>query len=302
MRVAIIIPVYNAENTLGLLLDTIKQQTIKPDYILAIDSSSSDSTVSILQARNIKYHTIKTIDFNHGTTRKYATSLVDADIYILLTQDVRLVNERALENLVNVFSDEKIGCAYGRQLPNKDADILATHLRLFSYPKTSSIKNYEDRELLGIMTCANSDNFAAYRKTALLDIGGFPNNVILAEDMYAAAKMLIHGWKVAYKADAMIYHSHNYTLVQEFKRYFDVGVFHAMNPWIFKTFNGHISDCVKYLQSAIIYCINRHAYCTIPRAIASVFIGYFGFFIGKHYKLIPNTIRKKISMYNNFWE
>ena len=81
-------------------------------------------------------------------------------------------------------------------------------------------------------TAFNSNSFAAYRRKALKDVGGFPINTILSEDMYVTAKMLLKNWSVAYCADAKVYHSHNYTIWQEFKRYFDIGVFHAKEAWI----------------------------------------------------------------------
>lgn len=302
MKTALILPANNAAATLGLLLDAIRQQTTQPDYLLVVDVSSIDATVDILKSYNVTYYTIKAADFNHGTTRKYATSLVDADIYIFLTQDVSFVDKYALRNILAAFSDEKVGCVYGRQLPNKDADVLARYLRLFAYSETSSVRSYDDRERLGIMTCANSDNFAAYRKEALVDIGGMPENVILGEDMYVAAKMLMRGWKVVYRADAMIYHSHNYTLAQEFKRFFDTGVFHAMNPWILENFPGRIKDGVVYAKSAFLYCIKQKEYLVLPRVLGNLLAKYFGFFVGKHYKLVPGSIRKKISLYNGFWD
>src|SRR3989337_4407610 len=101
MRTAIIFPAYNAANAVGLLLDTIRQQTLQPDYILAIDSSSTDATVEILKSYDVMCYSIKPLDFNHGTTRKYAISLIDADIYIFLTQDVILVNKDVIRNLLN---------------------------------------------------------------------------------------------------------------------------------------------------------------------------------------------------------
>lgn len=302
MKTSVIFPTYNASETIVSLLSSIQQQTLKPDHILAIDSSSSDNTIEILKARNISYHIIKTSDFNHGTTRKYATSLVDADIYIFLTQDVILANEDAFKNILNAFKDEKIGCAYGRQLPNENANVLAAHLRLFAYPKTSEIRSYDRRKKLGLITCSNSDNFAAYRKKALFETGGIPENIIFGEDMHVAANMLIQGWKVAYIADAMIYHSHNYTILQEFKRYFDTGVFHAMNPWILENFNNNFSNAIEYFKSVILYCINSKASTVLPKAIVSVFAKYFGFCIGKHYKLVPFSLRKKMSMYNHYWD
>lgn len=301
MKTALIFPTYNATATLGLLLDSIRQQFLQPDHILAIDSSSSDDTIEILKKYNIEYRIIEAFDFDHGTTRKYATSLIDADIYIFVTQDVSFVDKYALKNLLHAFVDTRVGCAYGRQLPNKNADILAAHSRLFAYPETNSIKSYEDRKRLGIQTCFNSDNFSAYRKEALLDIGGLPENIIFAEDMCAAAKMLIKGWKVAYQADALIYHSHNYAFGQEFKRYFDTGVFHTMNPWVLGIFPAYFKDLVKYIRSVFSCCLKQRQCLVLSKAAGILFTRYFGFLVGRHYKSIPLFIRKKLSMNSNFW-
>mgnify|MGYP002090378631 FL=1 len=35
---------------------------------------------------------------------------------------------------------------------------------------------------------------------------------MLSEDMYVTAKMLLNKWLVVYCSDAMVYHSHNYTI------------------------------------------------------------------------------------------
>jgi rhamnosyltransferase len=307
MKIAVIFPTYNAAATLAAFLDSLKRQTIQPDDIIAVDASSTDNTVEILKSYNINYYSIDLDKFNHGSTRKYAASLAnkDTDVYIFLTQDIIFVNENSLSNILKVFSDPKIGCAYGRQLPNKNADVLARHLKLFAYPENSVIKTYADREYLGIMTCANSDNFAAYRKEALFAVGGMPEGVFFAEDMYVAAKMLLQEWKVAYCADAMIYHSHNYTFWQEFKHYFDAGAFHAMNPWIFENFSCRVSNSIKYLKSFFGYCIKQsikhNEYFILPRALGSILAKYFGFLMGKHYKLIPSVLREKISLCDYYW-
>lgn len=41
--------------------------------------------------------------------------------------------------------------------------------------------------------------------------------------------MVLAGWYNAYCAEAKVYHSHNYTILQEVRRYFDTGAFHAMS-------------------------------------------------------------------------
>ena len=74
-----------------------------------------------------------------------------------------------------------------------------------------------------------SNSFSAYRISAFEKLGGFPSNTILCEDMYFTAKAVKAGFKVAYTTNAVVRHSHNYTPMEEFKRYFDIGVFHQMN-------------------------------------------------------------------------
>lgn len=59
--------------------------------------------------------------------------------------------------------------------------------------------------------------------------------MIFGEDTIAAAMLLQGGKKIAYVSDAEAYHSHNYTVGQEFKRYFDIGVLHSTENWILQS-------------------------------------------------------------------
>jgi len=52
--------------------------------------------------------------------------------------------------------------------------------------------------LYGIKTAFLSNSFSAYRKKALQEIGWFKDNLILGEDTYAGAKLLLKGYKIAY--------------------------------------------------------------------------------------------------------
>ncbi|MCL5796669.1 MAG: glycosyltransferase, partial [Gammaproteobacteria bacterium] len=185
-----------------------------------IDSSSNDQTVVLAQQAGFQTHIIGKKEFNHGGTRQLAVSLLplDTDVVVFLTQDALLATYDAIQKLVAVFEDEQVGCAYGRQLPHEDATVLAAHARLFNYGEQSYFRTSSDIPFYGIRTAFLSNSFAAYRVSALKKVGGFPNNLILAEDMIVAAKMLQSRYAVAYVADACVYHSHNYSPWQEFKR------------------------------------------------------------------------------------
>lgn len=78
--------------------------------------------------------------------------------------------------------------------------------------------------------------------------------------MYVAAKMLKCGWKVAYCANATVYHSHNYSLLDEFRRYFDIGVFNAREPWVLAEFGVAESEGVKFIRSEFLFLFRKNAF------------------------------------------
>ena len=148
-----------------------------------------------------------------------------------------LKDNESLAKLVKIFGANKsVGLAYGRQLPHLNATNEAKFLRAFNYPAESQLRSFDDRKIFGIKTAFASNSFAAYRIESLQKVGGFPKNVPLCEDMFVAAKMLMNGWKIFYAADSQVFHSHNYTAAQEFRRYMEIGKFHAQEPWIRETF------------------------------------------------------------------
>lgn len=300
-KIQVIIPIYKPDHKLIELLQKIKGQSIEDIPLLIIDSGSNDEYKSEIKNMNCLVKKIDVKTFNHGGTRQMGADMFpDKDIYIFLTQDAILVNEKSIENIVKVFDNFNIGCAYGRQLPHKDANLFSSYARLFNYKDKSYIYSINDKEKYGIKTAFNSNSFAAYRRKALNEIGGFPIDTILSEDMYVAAKMLLNKWSVAYCSDAMVYHSHNYTIWQEFKRYFDIGVFYSRESWIKDTFGGAEGEGKKYIISEFKYLIKRNIVLIFPMIIRDI-MKFFGFRLGMKERFINKHIKRKISMTKNFW-
>lgn len=300
-KIQVIIPIYKPDHKLIELLKKIKEQSIEDIPLLIIDSGSNDEYKSEIKNMNCLVKKIDVKTFNHGGTRQMGADMFpDKDIYIFLTQDAILANEKSIENIVKVFDNFNIGCAYGRQLPHKDANLFSSYARLFNYKDKSYIYSINDKEKYGIKTAFNSNSFAAYRRKALNEIGGFPINTILSEDMYVAAKMLLNKWSVAYCSDAMVYHSHNYTIWQEFKRYFDIGVFHSRESWIKDTFGRAEGEGKKYIISEFKYLIKRNIVLIFPMIIRDI-MKILGFRLGMKERFINKHIKRKISMTKNFW-
>ena len=237
MNCGLIIPTLNAGEQFKKLLEQLAAQTL-PTKKLIVDSESTDGTAELAKNFGVEVLTIPRKTFNHGATRQLALEkILPLDVIIFLTQDVLLHDDESLAKLVKIFStDKSVGLSYGRQLPHLNATNEAKFLRAFNYPPESQLRSFDDRKIYGLKTAFASNSFAAYRVEALKSVGGFPLNVPLCEDMYVAAKMLMSGWKIYYAAEAQVYHSHNYTASQEFRRYVQIGKFHAQESWIRETF------------------------------------------------------------------
>ena len=303
MKIQIIVPIYHPDNKFLDLLDSISRQIAEDYSLLILDSGSAKQYKQKLSS--IEHTDVWDIDprtFNHGRTRQMGIDRnPDKDIFIFLTQDAILADDKAIQNLIDAFENPRIGCAYGRQLPHKDANIFASIARNFNYGEKSQTRFYEDRKQYGIKTAFISNSFAAYRREAMEEVGGFPNDVILSEDMCVAAKMLLKGWGVAYVADAKVYHSHNYTVMQEFKRYFDIGVFHARESWIRDNFGTAEKTGSRFIAYEFKKIKEKDPW-RLPEMVLRDGTKFLGYRLGIKESLFSYSTKKKVSMMPRYWE
>jgi len=302
MNLSIIIPTYNAQNYLEKLLSSIKNQSITNFQLIIIDSSSKDATVNIAKKFTNNIVVIPQNEFDHGGTRAKAAHIAKGDILIYLTQDALPCDNLTIENIVKVFDDKKIGAAYGKQVSYEDTNLFGKHLREFNYRETSYVRDKSDIKQFGLKTAFLSDSFAAYRKSALESIGLFKDGLILGEDTYAGAKMILSGYSLAYVAEAKVYHSHSYTVFQEFKRYFDIGVFHKSESWILESFGKAEGEGMKYIKSEIKYLLSNDAWYLLPEFIVRNGMKYLGYKLGQRYEKLPMWVIKKLSMHHRWWD
>jgi rhamnosyltransferase len=300
-KVGLIVPTLNAGSLWQSWLKAYQQQTRKPDCLLVIDSSSGDNTAALARVHGFEVLVIPKSEFNHGGTRQSGVNRLPAvDIIVFLTQDTLLASPDGIERLLAVFDDRQVGAAYGRQLPHRNAGPIAAHARLFNYPAESQLRCLEDRSRFGIKTVFISNSFAAYRRNALMQVGGFPVDTIMNEDTYVAGKMLVSGWRIAYCADAQVFHSHDYSFLDEFKRYFDIGVFHTDSSWLQQTFGGASGEGLRFVISEMRYLM-KHAPWLIPSAVLRTGLKWLGFKLGSLYLGLPRTILRCFSLHKTYW-
>jgi rhamnosyltransferase len=298
--ISLIIPTYNAEPLIDTVLQAIKKNQYSID-ILIIDSSSSDNTVNtVLQHDDVKVIIISQKAFNHGGTREFARKQVTADIVVFLTQDAIPTSVDFIEKLTfPLLTSDTIAVSYGRQIPHDGADIFETFPREYNYGLDFQVRSIKDIEHYGVYTFFCSNSCAAYKNKALDEIGGF-KSVLTNEDYFAVAELLQKGYEIAYVPEAIVKHSHRYTLWQEFQRYFDTGYVRAENPIIQKLVGQAEKRGIGFV-SALIKKLWIESPSLIPYAIVQSLIKWLGFRAGFYGNNLPVWLKKKVSQQGYYW-
>jgi len=300
-RVEVIIPTYNAARYWRELSTGIRAQNLKPDRVIVIDSSSKDGTAELARRDGFEVLEIPARQFNHGGTRQMgADHAPDASILLYLTQDAAPYGTEAFTNLVRAFENPEIGAAYGRQLPREKASPIEAHGRHFSYSDSAVVRCWESRRTMGFKSIFFSNAFGEYRREALMSVGGFSSDVIFGEDTLVVARMHRAGWQTAYAADAMVRHSHDYTISEEFRRYFDIGVLHSRESWLNEQFGSASGEGRRFVVSELKYLL-RHGPYYIPSAMARTLAKYLGYKIGRRESRIAPGLKHRLGMNKQYW-
>ncbi len=301
LRVALVIPVRNAGRDWPRIAAAVRAQSRQPDHVLVVDSASTDDSARIAREHGFEVLGIPVEDFDHGGTRQMAALRCrDFDVLVYLTQDAELADPESLMLLLRAFDDPQVGAAYGRQLPRRGAGPIEAHARLFNYPARSRHCRLADAATLGLKAAFASNSYCAWRTQHLLAAGGFPQRLILAEDMVAAARMLQAGKVVAYVAESRVLHSHAYSVLQEFRRYFDIGVLHSDQRWLLDAFGKPEGEGLRFVLSEWRY-LGRTAPWRIPEAFLRTLCKYLGYKAGRHSASLPAAWRVRMSMHSNYW-
>ena len=219
MRVSVVIPTINAEKQLDSLLTMLEKQTIRPDEILIIDSSSADHTVSVAKAHsNVRIEQIPREAYNHGKTRDLGVQQTVSNIILFFTQDAVPADEKLIENLMKPVQNPNVAVVYARQIPREDSSLREKLVREYNYPPKSRQQSEEDIQNMGIKAFFCSNVCAAYRRDVYETLGGFEKDLLSNEDMIYAAHAIRNGYRIAYAADAAVIHSHDLSLREQYRR------------------------------------------------------------------------------------
>ena len=225
-KISIIVPIYNGEKYLEKLVLRIKEQEIdKKLELVALVTNSKDN--SLKKAKELFDIVLEIEKFNHAKTRHEGALKASGDILVFITQDILPYDNQWLKNLVEPLNNEIIA-SFSRQIAYEEHSDIEKIIREFNYPIQDRICNKYTKEKNGRKNIFYSDVSSAIIKERFFELGGYDFEVPTNEDVYLANKIVENGYSFLYASQSRIWHSHQLSLKDTYKRYKDIGKFEKL--------------------------------------------------------------------------
>jgi rhamnosyltransferase len=100
-----------------------------------------------------------------------------------------------------------------------------------------------------------------------------------------------------------VYHSHDYSVWQEFQRYFDNGVFYeSRERWITDEFGRTGSEGRKFFRQGCRYLKENGQAKLIPEWLIRTCAKFFAYHLGARERYLPLPVKKQLSMNKAYWQ
>lgn len=206
--------VKNEEENIDKFLESILNQTKKPDEVIIVDGGSSDRTISKIESFKLKVKNskIKIIKKSGNRSAGRNEAIKNAKGNIIAVSDVGCVlKEDWLDNIIKPFNDSSIDVVAGYYIP-----VTNTVFEKCMGAYTSVMPDKVDPE-----NFLPSSRSIAFRKEAWEKVGGYPENLNYCEDLVFAKKLKKAGLKFKFAKDAIVYWPQRKNLKEAFIQFFN---------------------------------------------------------------------------------
>ena len=217
------------------MLEALARQKLDAPFdVIVIDSGSSDASLDRAQAMarrmpgGLRVVEIEPSTFGHGRTRNLGVAMSSAPFVAFLTHDAMPADEHWLANLLQPLrADERVAGvfsrhrAYGEHGPYVALELEQHFAGLAERPvcEMTNVRAYARDVGLRKLYHFYSDNASCLRRT-VWEVHPYPD-IDFAEDQIWAKTIIEAGWKKAYAHDSVVYHSHDYSSWEVFRRSYD---------------------------------------------------------------------------------
>ena len=267
MDVSIIILTKNAGEGFATLLQRLFSQKFDGNYeIIVIDSGSIDGTPEIAQSFPVKIVRIKPEEFHHGGTRNLGAEQASGRILVYITQDALPLHDNWLQKLTDDFKDPQVAMAVGRQIPWQNTKPPEKFFYSYYFPEhkievvCDASDYYRDNMFISNVNSAiKRDVWQQFK---------FSEDIVMAEDKEFAKRILLAGWKIVYRPDAVLHHAHDFSLRSIFQRSVDAGIALSQKVNVPRSRNWVINRLGYFAREAKYIVNNEGGWKWLPYSVA----------------------------------
>jgi glycosyltransferase involved in cell wall biosynthesis len=216
MKISLLATVLNEGDNIHEFLDNILAQTVKPDEMIIVDGGSRDDTLPILReyaARGFPLRVLSAPGTNIPQGRNIAIREAIGDV-LAITDAGAVAAPDWLEKITRPFRDGEMVDLVGGHSP----PVIESFL---DYCLAASYV-FEAHELNPRNFYASGRN-TAVRREVMLEVGGYPDWLPIAEDMYLSRELWSRGYKLRYAPEALVSWKQRKGLRQVFRQFFLYG-------------------------------------------------------------------------------
>ncbi len=277
----------NGAATLPALLAGLRRAGERvPLEIVAIDSGSTDTTVSLLTAAGARVIGLDGAPFGHGSARNRAIAAAQGDVVVLLTQDVEPVDGDWLGPLLAALEDSRVAGAFGRQVP-RGASPQEAFLAESNYGADPRTITLADIARFGPGATLFSSAFGALKRSVWSEIP-LPD-IVMSEDQAWAVAALRAGWELRYVPAAAVYHGHRLSLRRAFRRNFDSG---SSLSRIGLLGSAGVAAGLGHLSRELAWVADRRGPAALPWTLVYEAVRVAGFQCGRLERFLPRGLAR----------
>ncbi|MFQ6137149.1 MAG: glycosyltransferase [Candidatus Hydrothermarchaeales archaeon] len=216
--ISIIVPVYNAEETVKGCLESLSNQDYDGEYeVILVDDGSTDKSRQMIERYAEKTQKqIALLTQEHkgpAAARNLGAGRARGDI-ILFTDSDCVADEDWIVEMIKPLEDEGVVGVQGRY-KTKQHEIVA---RFAQYEIEERYERMQKNEFIDFIGSYS----AAYRRDVFLGEGGFDESFPIAsgEDPDLSFRLASKGYKMVFNPDAIVYHNHPDSLGEYVKQKF----------------------------------------------------------------------------------
>ena len=218
-QISVIIRCKNESKSIAKCIEAILNQRVNAQFeIIIIDSGSTDDTVKIAQKYNVTIYSIPSSQFQFGSSINLGIELAQTEYCVFVSAHAIPANSKWLSSLVKPMQEDKnIAGTFGRQLYHINSDFIQKRCidetfgkkqKLYTVSSGSFKQNLKNISFSNASSCVRRDIALKIKFS----------DVIASEDREWAYRVMKKGYKILYVSDSLIYHVHNETPDQWYKR------------------------------------------------------------------------------------